>query len=269
MEKVFLTIGTNNIRTELMRKISDVTLSDHNAKPNGGLWLSDFHCGVQNINSWMDNITSFDKIESLYNTKYNGSNVLSGALVTLKDDAKIFVLNGIKDLEELIHKYPHSEGLFSYEELSKDYDGIYINYLSMPYPYLSSFLSFDVSSLILFNTKPIDYYQEAKIEVFNVERCLGDIILPSDYSIDISDEKKYIHTVSNEYIRLINELSKLMYKHWKEHKETYNNDKRNLFLYVYDYIANNCYEELKRINGNEENVNGLCYAMAYNVLPKK
>ena len=102
-----------------------------------------------------------------------------------------------------------------------------------------------------------------------MEHFYGDIILPSNYTITVNDNKKYINSPSNEYEQLIDELAIIAYKHWKDNKEVYNNDKRKLFKYIYNLIKNNYYAELRSIIGTEENVTDLCYAMSCNVLPKK
>ena len=269
MNKCYLTVGTSNIKSELMRKISDVSLTNSHAKPNGGLWLTDYNLKYQNINSWMDNITSFSRIDTLYNTKYYGRNILSAAVVMLKDDANIFVLDSEKKLNELMLKYPHNEALFSYEAIAKDYDGIYVNCLGIPQKYYSAFLSFDVPSLILFNTNPIDYYKEAKIKIHSLERLYGDFILPADYTIEVSDEKKYINNADEKYERMVDEIGVKIRKYWQENKEYYSQNLRSYFIYVYDYIMKYYAKKLYEISKDEQSVNDMCYTISCNIMPKK
>lgn len=268
MNNCFLTVGTKTIKSELMREISDVTINSINAKPNGGLWLTDYNIERQNINAWMDNITSFNKIESLYNTKYYGQNKLAAAVITLKDNANIFILDSEEKLNELLEKYPHESGLFSYNKLAKDYDGIFIDILRIPQKYFNAFINFDVSSLILFNTKPIDYYQEAQINVHSLERFNGDYLYPSDYTIEVSKEKKYIKDINKEYDQIVSELAKIISKHWQENKDNYP-DARDYFVFVYDYIKDNYYKQLQSVVGENQDVNDICFTVTCNVMPKK
>ena len=269
MNNCFLTVGTKNIKTELMRTISDVTITKENAKPNGGLWLTDYNLDYQNVNSWMDNITSFNRIDSLYNTKYYGPNKLAASAVFLKKDANIFILDSEEKFNELLEKFPHESGLFSYELLSKEYDGIYIDLLKIPHKYFNAFINFDVSSLILFNTKPIDYYQEAVININSLEHFYGDILYPSDYTINLFQEKKYIKNNTEEYEKLVNELASIIKKHWYYNKDKYSQDMRSYFIFVYDYITNNYYDRLQNIVSSDQDVNDLCFTITCNVMPKK
>ena len=276
MEKAFLTIGTNTIKEELMRAISDDLLSNStyrkNPKPSGGLWLSDYNLDTPNINLWLDYITSLrsQQEDPVYNEKYFGKHIIPAAVVVLKNDAKIFVLDNAEKLDELMKRYPHDKGLFSYKKLANDYDGIYIDYnmINVDYGY---FKSFCVSSLLLFNTKPIDYYYEAQVEIKSLEQDYNGTIIPENYSITRSNEKKYINNVDNYYNKLLEELANIVSQHWFDNKDSYTDDeKREYFLEIYDkvhkYIKDNYAQNL---NNDADEINKMSYTITHNLLQKK
>ena len=188
----FLTLGTNTISSERFINIVD----PDNAlfiKPTNGLWCTEQYPEFVSYNPWIDFLLSSK--QTLYK-KYNDSNIIPASLITLNDNANIFYLNNLKQLNILKKFYPSNNSLFSYEKLSLDYDGIYIDLKLMSE--LDSnlqklFQQFCVSSLVLFNTNAILYYQKANVKI-ELGPDLG-YLSENYYEINIDPEINFINEV--------------------------------------------------------------------------
>ena len=136
-------------------------------KPINGLWA----CRKDGIHDdlWYDHISS--------NIEYR-------TIFKLKDDAKIFVIGRLHDFELLIDKYGYGTyKLIDFEEMSKEYDGIYLADVGLyevgsimkvdfnnPNARLNLFngmWTWDIPSLCLFNKDMIEYYECTKVEEEN------------------------------------------------------------------------------------------------------
>ena len=212
MEKQFLHVGTKELFSNLTAKIYDGDVptdiekqnNPSDLKPFSGLWASDFTS--INFNPWIDKLLTKNSVT--FSIRRNGKNVFDACVITLKEDAKIFVIDSQKAIDELIEKYPNKNyyNWFSYEKLSQDYDGLYINDTNIFISPSGKIIDFDLysklyyqmqfNSLILFNTKPIDYYYEAKVIVDKND----------SYTINVSDEKKYVKKMDESSTILINTI---------------------------------------------------------------
>lgn len=189
----YLTVGTRELREDLLYKIEDIEDISH-IKPRGGLWLTKQYDDCKTFNEWVDYIIENPRILCLKNkSPYIFTQPCS--LVTLKEDAKVFNLNTMDKFKELIRKYPYENTKFSYEELSKDYDGIYVDIHGVirdekREKIVDQFRRFSIDSLILFNLDCIDYYQSGNIEIepFDLEFPTYDYY----YEINIEDERKRV-----------------------------------------------------------------------------
>ena len=191
--KTFLTVGTSTISEELFLPIQN-SRNEHQIKPSGGLWLTSYNSNYPNYNEWIDFLINHQHL--LY-FKNDSTNPLKkeASLVVLNNNAKIYQLNSLKDLETLQSLFPHPFCIFSYEDLSNLYDGIYINNLSLNYElfkkeiYTFSFNTFGTRTLLLFNLNSIDYYQEAIVDID--PEYINDHE-NTNYRIIINPEKKVI-----------------------------------------------------------------------------
>lgn len=189
----YLTVGTNNITYEQFKEIED-TKTDI-MKPNGGIWLTEYNPLYKNYNLWVDFI--LDNPNLLF-YKNRSSNIWQQpcSIVTLKSDTNIFNLDDYDSWKYLHDKFPLNSQKFSYEKMTKIYDGIYVDVTKLFKRNLDDNLfkfirQYGVSSLLLFNLDCIDYYQSGSvnIEPFDFEYQAYDVI---SYEISYDDIKKRI-----------------------------------------------------------------------------
>ena len=189
----YLTVGTDEIKESLFRRVEDVESSSH-VKPRGGLWLTEFDERVKTYNHWVD-FMMFHPNVLFYKSKGKFPWEQPCSLVTLRDDVNLFYLDNMEKFRFLMDKYPYDNHKFSYEALSKNYDGIFIKLGHLfrgdyDYHLFDLFSSFGVSSMVMFHLSAIDYYQSGNvfIEPFDYE----DPYCEKYYEIDIQTTKKRI-----------------------------------------------------------------------------
>ena len=188
----YLTVGTKEIREDLFRDIKDTDLK-YSMKPTGGLWLTEFDENMRNYNRWVDFMLCRPNI-LFYKNRGNNPFVQPCSMVSLRSDSNLYVLHNDQTLDYLMKCFPY-QGKFSYEELSKYYDGIFIHLESLYHgkydkDVLKKFSSFDVSSLILFRPDCIDYYQSGEVNINPFDYESG--IEPEIYKINIDKVKKRV-----------------------------------------------------------------------------
>lgn len=188
----YLTVGTEEIRVDEFRQIKDTNLRG-SIKPSGGLWFTRFNKNFPCYNDWVDYMIRHRYI-LFYKSKGDNPFCQPCLVVSLRDDALIYNLDSINGYNELLDKYYLNDKMFSFEKLSCDYDGIYVDVFSLSRDLSSDtmnlFSSFGVNSLILFNTNVIRDYQAGKvmIEPFDYD----DFYVCPFYKIEINDEKKRV-----------------------------------------------------------------------------
>lgn len=174
-----ITLGIGTIDPEKFRKIKNRKFFN---KPLGGLWCSP-EIGEY---TWKDFVESEN-----YKKDYYFSNLV---LLTLKKSSKIYKINGIKDFMDCINQYPFSANsdilienyddkylndifdiryLIDYEELSKNYDAIWITMNALieleneffnkrieigEKPCFNPLHGWDVETVLLFNLNCIESY---------------------------------------------------------------------------------------------------------------
>ena len=130
-------------------------------------------------------------------------NARESTIFTLKEDAKVLLINNTETVLELIEKYPsyhhilgaskeieNSTLCIDYEKLSQDYDGIYLDYHKVRFDNPKIFESWSVSTLLLFNLDCIKEYQRAQIHYELDQRDPLYYI----YEDSISDTKTIVET---------------------------------------------------------------------------
>ncbi len=163
----YLTVGTNEIKRDLFRKVEDTDLVN-SMKPRGGMWFTEYDKNIKNYNSWVDFMMARPNI-LFYKNRGSNPLIQPCSIVTLNSDVNIYALHNGPTLDYLLKCFPYKDK-FSYEMLSRYYDGIYVNLGSLycsnyDSNVISKFSSFDVSSLILFNSDCINYYQSGNINI--------------------------------------------------------------------------------------------------------
>lgn len=189
----YLTVGTSEITRERFIPVEDT--EPDNIKPRGGLWLTKYNEDFSTYNEWVDFIIDHPNV--LY-YKSTGPSIWKQpcSLVTLKDNANIFNLDDSDKLTYLMKKYPLADNKFSYQEISRLYDAIFINLLGVlrgvkDPVMMERLLKFGVNTLVLFNLDCIEHYQSGMvlIEPFDYEYNLYE---GTTYEIKIDDVKKRI-----------------------------------------------------------------------------
>jgi len=194
----YLTVGTSEITRDLFRKVENA--AGDNMKPRGGLWLTIYNELYDDYNEWVDYLLE-DSTAFYYKSRnYNGQNYSMWnqpcSLVTLKDDANIYVLDSKEKLDSLREKHPIADGKFSYIDMSQIYDGIFVDMNKLlcsvsDGAMRSKICKFGVNSLVLFNLDCIDYYQSGVVSItpFDFEYAAYE---GTQYKIKIDDTKKKI-----------------------------------------------------------------------------
>ena len=200
----YFNFGINEIREDKFNPIDNSKAID-DIKPIGGLWATKHNEEYKDFNKWIDFILYYNK--HLFFYKYNKADGLVNwhqpcSLITLTDKANLFNLTDIDKYNYLLKKYPYDNNRFSYKDLSKNYDGLYIEPNRIENSKLDDntkkkINKFGLDSLVLFNLDCIDYYQKGivSIEPFEYEcdfdaSCCG--LDEPQYEINISNEKKKI-----------------------------------------------------------------------------
>lgn len=188
----FLTVGTSEIDPNKFQDIKDST-SLSSIKPNGGLWLSEHFNEYLNYNSWVDYIV-YNPYILFYKTKGNPFKQPC-SIIKLKKDCNIFILDSKDKYYYLKENFPDNYKRFSFEKISKIYNGFYINLSSLKKDNLdeiSLFYSFNVNSLILFNAKEIEYYYSGFVDIEPFDFEFNQEIV--NYEIHYDDKPKNVES---------------------------------------------------------------------------
>ena len=205
-KKQYITIGNPIISKDLFRNILR-PLDNFSFKPTGGLWASEFISNFNKISPWYDYLKEAKSIAT-YMLRYKDLKLAS--IFTLKENANILIIDSVNQILELSKKYPsyhhiltnNNNIIFDFEEISRKYDGIYLNYNNLLYQTtINTFDSWNVNTLLIFNLDCIKEYQTVKI---NIDFEDYDP-LPYIDDKDISMPKK-IQAESNTYRKLSNNI---------------------------------------------------------------
>lgn len=198
----YLIIGTNTISPELFLEIKNTT----KIKPTGGLWATTYNTNYANYNEWADYLC--DHPHLLFYRRFDNPYLLAAIYFTLNDNANIFTIDSAEKIAYLKTNYPFNNW-FDYEKLAQHYDGIFIDLYSLQRTNHEInnilFSSFSVSTLILFNTNCIKHYQNALIDLTNID--FGAHEFP-EYSIKIDEEIHKIEKPSIEILTLMEIIKK-------------------------------------------------------------
>ena len=205
-KKQYITIGNPIISKDIFRNILR-PLDNFSFKPTGGLWASEFISNFNKISPWYDYLKEAKSITT-YMLRYKDLKLAS--IFTLKENANILIIDSVNQILELSKKYPsyhhiltnNNNIIFDFEEISRKYDGIYLNYNNLLYQTtINTFDSWNVNTLLIFNLDCIKEYQTVKI---NIDFEDYDP-LPYIDDKDISMPKK-IQAESNTYRKLSNNI---------------------------------------------------------------
>lgn len=209
-------IGTPIITKELFRKVLR-PLNTYSPKPSGGFWASEHIYNNYIISPWFSYLTQ-DATSLARYVDLNNSVIFS-----LKENSKILTINDVNQVMELCKTYPsyhhilgyHTEitdsnNCFDYVELSKDYDGVYIDFTYFQNQFKTNiFDSFGCNSLLLFNLDCIKEFQTAPI-IFDIENRYSipyikeETIGPQTIIEEESYEHKILSSLAEEiFIELI------------------------------------------------------------------
>ena len=173
-EKKYIMVGAPIITKEIFRNVLR-PLNNHELKISGGFWASEYISEICDISDWFTYLRANREIAERKNLNIS-------TIFTLKDSAKILVIDKPEQIEELAKKYPsyhhrlgyYEDGInkgltFDYEKLSQEYDGIYVNLSKLGFKNtITTFEKWCVNSLLLFNIDCIKEYQRAPI-IFDIK----------------------------------------------------------------------------------------------------
>ena len=215
-KKQYITIGNPIISKDIFRNILR-PLDNFSFKPTGGLWASEFISNFNKISPWYDYLKEAKSITT-YMLRYKDLKLAS--IFTLKENANILIIDSVNQILELSKKYPsyhhiltnNNNIIFDFEEISRKYDGIYLNYNNLLYQTtINTFDSWNVNTLLIFNLDCIKEYQTVKINIDFEDYDPLPYIDDKDISMpkEIQAESNTYRKLSNNIKAIYNELEPL------------------------------------------------------------
>ena len=196
----YLSVGTNIISNDLFREIHN-SVNKKSIKPSGGFWMTEFNPNLPAYNCWLDYI--FERHIHLLFYKNKGVNPFKQpcSVVSLKKEAKIYNLSSADEYMYLLNNYGDDNNIINFEKLANNYDGIFVNLLSLnrclKEEDSSLFSSFSVNTMLLFNVDCIDYYYAGTVDIENFDYTdMSDFVFVN-YKIMWDNQKKYVENKNN------------------------------------------------------------------------
>ena len=196
----YINIGTNTILEEYFYPVVN---SDKIIKPTGGFWCTNHITPY--YNEWLDFIMS----KPAYFVRYMGKEdpfLMSGAVVTMKDNARILRLDNKDSFEELSRKYS-----YDFETLSDDYDDIYFDIYQLysldPNHREEIRRLITVNTFLLLNLAGVKDYRAARIDIEPFDYTF-EYDHEAGVNIGVADERKIILPASSQYQQLLEDVCK-------------------------------------------------------------
>lgn len=187
----FLSVGTDYLSSDLFQSIENTASS----KPYGGIWATPQNPNFPYYNEWIDYLCRNPHI-LYYKSDYPF--LLPATLITLKENANIFNISSLENLNFLKQEFPFNNWI-DFEKLSQYYDGIYINLSKLKelsQKDIEKLLTFSVNTLIIFNPNAIKHYKSANISIEFTSSI-------PEYKINIDTSTNYIEPPSIDITILI------------------------------------------------------------------
>lgn len=232
-DKKYIMVGAPIITKEIFRNVLR-PLNNHGFKPSGGFWASQHISNICNISDWYTYLLDASSI-----ARYK--NINESTIFTLKGNANILLIDTKEKILELAKKYPsyhHILGyydqitdintIFDFEKLSRDFDGIYVDYNAIFNTFEQSkrtivFDSWSVNTLLLFNLDCIKEYQTVPI-VYDIDNpyAFPYIVESRISSSKQVDEESYEHGILSKqakelYLELISEFDTYSFQDYDEY----------------------------------------------------
>lgn len=206
----YVSIGAKTLSKDIFRNVLR-PLDNYSFKPSGGLWSSVHYKYM--VSEWLDYVLTSHQSLLYY------KNMTIASIFTLKEDANILKVNTPEEVRLLEEKHPSyhhqlgfysslsiNEPIFDFEALSKEYDGIYLNYYGTAlFGRLDSFSAWSVNTLLLFNLDCIKSYKSFDITLpYTIEDF--PIIQNESEELTIKDQSDIYKYLYNYTKILFNEL---------------------------------------------------------------
>ena len=262
----YITVGTDTILREYMCDIID---TERIVKPSGGIWCTDYDVLRPQNCDWINHL--LDHPSDLI-MKSIGKNPFSqiAAILCIKDNARVFSLAGNDDYDKFL-KFYSRDGHMSYEALSRDYDGVYVDLCSNGVfgktfdERSKNYRLFSVNTFLLFNIDAIETYKKARIDIepFDYEGYCD--VLPN-YSIEVMDGNHRVRELSEGYKYLFMKIVEFFDRHYPTENVSHN----QMMAIIYDTIMAKFGQELRMMAESEQlNEKQVAKAMASKVLARK
>lgn len=228
----YLSVGTNYIGDLYFQKIKN----GNEFKPYGGLWATQQEEVSVEYNEWVDYLCQNPYL--LYYKRPTDMFNQPAVLLTLKDNANIYYIDEQNKIDYLLNKYPDNHEWIDYEKMTNDFDGIYIDLRNMDTRFngdtINKLKQYSISTLVLFNSSCISYYQKACVEFDATD--IYDYRGLYNYFINIEPIKHKVDQIKEAENLLLNEMTDFI----KEQKLDDNNDNQELVAKKFNKEINNC-----------------------------
>lgn len=221
----YLSLGRSFIFTDKIRPIKN-----NGNKPNGGIWATVHNPEYKNFNLWIEYMSINPHILFYKHNSFN----IPAVFITLSENCNILK---IEDLDTLYKTIDNNDWI-DFEELAKKYDGVYISLNKIisecqDMEIVKKLMSYGVSSLIIFNTNCISYYQKANVSIKPFDYEYEPSF--SDYTIEIDEEKNLVMSCEdtiNKYLTKLYEYISLL-KTIDYNSTIYQDIKRSILEIIY------------------------------------
>ena len=267
-DREYIMVGAPIITKEIFRKVL-IPLNNYSFKPSGGFWASQFRNNI-GISDWFTYLQDARSI-----ARYKDLN--QSTLFTLKNSARILTLDTFEKTMELAEKYPSYHQIqgfysditkeytiFDFAKLSKDYDGIYIDYNKFVNQNKTRvFDTLSVNSLLLFNLDCIEEYRKAPIafdiyDPYSIPHIKTDDIQSSQRVTEESYEHKILTEITEIlYLESMNKYYNHQFEDYDQYltiitqnikmvMELLSNNEDNKITEIEKYLRNNGMYNIKR-----------------------
>lgn len=167
----YLTVGRSELKKKSIKPVKDevspITKS-HIYKPTGGVWFTKYNSLYPGSNDWVDYLINNPDV-LLYKNLHHDMWNQPCSIIGLKENSNIFNLDDYDKYNYLTRKFTLVKDMISYEKMSEVYDGVFVDICklvgSSNEHIFKLVRQYAVTTLLLFNLEPIDYYYSGMVTI--------------------------------------------------------------------------------------------------------